>query len=103
MTVIKNSNRINYGIKELLVDTLIEKDAINKDELAIGSMVYVTKAQQRYILNTQKEWDLLIDYAANQEPSDITNAILKSSTPNSTKRFKITVDDTGTLTATEVE
>ncbi len=29
--------------------------------------------------------------------------IISSSTPNSTKKFKITVDDTGTLTATETE
>lgn len=28
--------------------------------------------------------------------------ILNSSTPNSTKKFKITVDDTGTISATEV-
>lgn len=31
-----------------------------------------------------------------------TEIILTSSTPDSTKKFKITVDDTGTLTATEV-
>lgn len=31
-----------------------------------------------------------------------TNVILKSSTADSTKRFKITVDDSGTLSATEV-
>lgn len=28
--------------------------------------------------------------------------LISSSTPNSTKKFKITVDDTGALTATEV-
>ena len=31
-----------------------------------------------------------------------TAIIVKSSTPNSTKKFKITVDDTGTISATEV-
>lgn len=29
--------------------------------------------------------------------------VISSSTPNSTKKFKITVDDTGTLKATEVK
>ncbi len=40
---------------------------------------------------TGSEWQ-------KQEPAMIVN----SSTPNSTKKFKITVDDTGTLSATEV-
>ena len=30
------------------------------------------------------------------------SVIIKSSTPDSTKKFKITVDDSGTITATEV-
>ena len=34
--------------------------------------------------------------------SSITGLLLKSSTPDSTKKFRITVDDGGTLTATEV-
>ena len=33
---------------------------------------------------------------------DNKECILKSTTPGSTKKFKITVDDTGTLTTTEV-
>ena len=33
---------------------------------------------------------------------DVSGLIVKSSTPDSTKKFKITVDDSGTLTATEV-
>lgn len=33
---------------------------------------------------------------------DISDVILNSSTPGSTKKFRITVDDTGTLKATEV-
>lgn len=35
-------------------------------------------------------------------PSEINELIMKSSTPDSTKKFKITVDDSGTLKATEV-
>ena len=33
---------------------------------------------------------------------DIDSIIMKSSTADSTKKFKITVDDSGTISATEV-
>ena len=48
------------------------------------------------ILNAIKY--LLTDYIANGDKA----IILTSSTANSTKQFKITVDDSGTLSATEV-
>ena len=48
------------------------------------------------ILNAIKY--LLTDYMANGDKA----IILTSSTAGSTKKFKITVDDAGTLTATEV-
>lgn len=35
-------------------------------------------------------------------PEPVTELYLKSSTADSTKKFKITVDDSGTLSATEV-
>ena len=35
-------------------------------------------------------------------PSDVNELIMNSSTPDSTKKFKITVDDSGTISATEV-
>ena len=35
-------------------------------------------------------------------PSEVNELIMNSSTPDSTKKFKITVDDSGTLKATEV-
>ena len=41
---------------------------------------------------------LLTDYIANGDKA----IILTSSTDNSTKKFKITVDDAGTLSATEL-
>lgn len=41
-------------------------------------------------------------YVDNSVAALATNFILNSSTEGSTKKFKITVDDTGTLTATEV-
>ena len=48
------------------------------------------------ILNAIKY--LLTDYMANGDKA----IILTSSTPNSTKQFKITVDDSGTISATEI-
>ena len=48
------------------------------------------------ILNAIKY--LLTDYMANGDKA----IILTSSTPGSTKKFKITVDDSGALSATEV-
>lgn len=48
------------------------------------------------ILNAIKY--LLTNYMANGDKA----IILTSSMPDSTKKFKITVDDTGTLSATEV-
>lgn len=35
-------------------------------------------------------------------PTEVNELIMNSSTPNSTKKFKITVDDSGTLKATEI-
>lgn len=35
-------------------------------------------------------------------PSEVNELIMNSSTPNSTKKFRITVDDSGTLKATEI-
>ena len=35
-------------------------------------------------------------------PSEVNELIMNSSTPDSTKKFKITVDDSGTLKATEI-
>lgn len=35
-------------------------------------------------------------------PSEVNELIMNSSTPDSTKKFRITVDDTGALSATEV-
>ena len=34
-------------------------------------------------------------------PTEVNELIMNSSTPDSTKKFKITVDDSGALTATE--
>ena len=43
----------------------------------------------------------MIDVAI-EEHADTAECIIPSSTEGSTKKFKITVDDSGTITATEV-
>ena len=51
-------------------------------------------------------WDGNIDIVKKIDskfiPSDLNEIVLPSSTSGSTKKFKITVDDTGTISATEV-
>ena len=39
---------------------------------------------------------------SNYELTDLSNAVIKSSTEGSTKKFKLSVDDNGTISATEV-
>ena len=46
--------------------------------------------------------EVVTPMAAEFLPSEVNELIMNSSTPNSTKKFRITVDDSGTLKATEV-
>ena len=55
----------------------------------------------RYIETPEEEYDAATKGYVDGKISD-TEIFLKSSTANSTKKFKITVDDSGTLSATEV-
>ena len=51
-------------------------------------------------------WDGNIDVIKKLDkkyiPSELNEIILPSSTPSSTKKFKITINDSGTITATEI-
>ena len=55
----------------------------------------------RYIETPEKEYDAATKGYVDGKISD-TEIFLQSSTPGSTKKFKITVDDSGTISATEV-
>ena len=59
-----------------------------------------TSASHTISVKTAEE--IVTSMAAEFLPSEINELIMNSSTPNSTKKFKITVDDSGTLKATEV-
>lgn len=46
--------------------------------------------------------EIVTSMAVEFLPSEVSELIMKSSTTDSTKKFKITVDDSGTISATEV-
>lgn len=59
-----------------------------------------TSASHTISVKTAEE--IVTSMAAEFLPSEINELIMNSSTPDSTKKFKITVDDSGAITATEV-
>ena len=71
------------------------KDADNKYAHIVGNGADSASRSNAHTL----DWNGNAWYAGTVEG---TAMIIKSSTANSTKRFKITVDDSGTLSATEV-
>lgn len=71
------------------------EDTANKYAHIVGNGTSNTKRSNAHTL----DWDGNAWFAGTMEG---TGVIVKSSTEGSTKRFKITVDDSGTLTATEV-
>ena len=59
-----------------------------------------TAASHTISVKTAEE--IVTSMAAEFLPSEINELIMNSSTPDSTKKFKLTVDDNGTISATEV-
>ena len=59
-----------------------------------------TAASHAISVKTTEE--IVTPMAAEFLPSEVNELIMNSSTPDSTKKFKITVDDSGTISATEV-
>lgn len=83
------------------VGTGVNGASIGSDGLMLG------KNSKIYAPVTPSSYDPIIsiyndDYRAYVEFTKSACLVLPSSTTNSTKKFKITVDDTGTLSATEV-
>lgn len=65
-----------------------------------GFMTLDTAASHTISVKTAEE--IVTPMAAEFLPSEINELIMNSSTTGSTKKFKITVDDSGTISATEV-
>ena len=55
-----------------------------------------------HTISVKTTWEVITPMAEEFLPSEVSELIMNSSTPDSTKKFKITVDDSGTISATEV-
>ena len=86
----KASGRYSHVQGKYNIDDLNEKYAH-----IVGNGISDTARSNAHTL----DWEGNAWYAGTVEG---TAMIVKSSTPSSTKKFKITVDDTGTISATEV-
>ena len=68
--------------------------------------IYITGIASADSDTPEITWDGNIDVIKKLDkkyiPSELNEIILPSSTPSSTKKFKITVNDSGTITATEI-
>ena len=62
--------------------------------------IYFAKMGEMYTARFSKQ--TITPIAEEFLPSEVNELIMNSSTPDSTKKFKITVDDSGNLTATEI-
>ena len=62
--------------------------------------IYFVKSGEKYTARISKK--TITPIADEFLPSVVNELIMNSSTPDSTKKFKITVDDSGTLKATEI-
>lgn len=55
-----------------------------------------------HTISVKRTEEIVTPMAEEFLPSEVNELIMNSSTPDSTKKFKITVDDSGTISATEV-
>ena len=74
--------------------------------VSVPNLFYVTGIASADSDTPEITWDGNIDVIKKLDkkyiPSELNEIILPSSTPSSTKKFKITVNDSGTITATEI-
>ena len=87
VTIARKDNAVAAGIK-------------GNDILFPQKGTYFMKGDKAYITRLSKQ--TITPMAEEFLPSEVNELIMKSSTTDSTKKFKITVDDSGTISATEV-
>ena len=90
------------GTSEFVFDSISFLVA-SEDNAELGGIIFPTKGL--YTNNTTKPFKLIketITPMSTDFMPVVDRVIISSSTPNSTKKFKITVDDSGTISATEV-
>lgn len=106
-------NAINYGDQLIGAEMTSDSNILiySNDVLCRNSGVFGTDDYfdaNNYKIGRVREPTALNDAATKGYVDNILTAgnsnsvIIKSSTPNSTKKFRITVDDAGAITATEV-
>lgn len=103
---IRNNSNLPYGYVGIAADSLMAQHYVQANAFIFDpdeSTDYFTLAVDKDGNITLVKTRVSNDYKLNtvQIPTS-ENMILKSSTEGSEKQFKITVDDSGTITATEV-
>lgn len=94
-------NRLESGV-DSSIHGYIEKIVTYLDGITIYNPNTVTSGKTVTIAAAGERLDFAGDTGKNPVTIGAKDIILSSSTPSSNKRFRITVDDTGTLKATEV-
>ena len=94
--VIYSQNGIHWENKYIYLENASGEDITSDVELAVG----IQYKQNKIIGNYGQI--VGFDDNGNAVAQEMSSMILKSSTASSTKKFKITVDDSGTISATEV-
>ena len=81
-------------------DNAVASGIIDSDILFPQKGTYFVKGEKAYVTGLRKQ--TITPMAEEFLPSEVNEFIMNSSTPDSTKKFKITVDDSGAISATEV-
>ena len=69
---------------------------------ATGGMFITLDTSASHTISVKTTEEIVTPMAVEFLPSEVNELIMNSSTTGSTKKFKITVDDNGTISATEV-
>lgn len=71
-TIIRaNSNKIAYGVKELVIDTDAELATLNVSNLAVSTVVFSIESSKYFMLNTQREWKEINPFSSTNSASEI--------------------------------
>ena len=81
-------------------DNAVAAGIIDSDILFPQKGTYFMKGEKAYVTSLSRQ--TITPIAEEFLPSEVNGLIMNSSAPDSTKKFRITVDDNGTISATEV-
>jgi hypothetical protein len=66
--IYSNSNKISYGIKKYIVDTIKEISNLPANIIP-GSSAFIIEDSSTYILNNQKQWIKIKSASSEDEPT----------------------------------